>query len=128
MDVLKRAQAKEEGLKSLCPYQGWPKSPQCKDSTINRLFKNNDLSSGTLKTPIENSVLILSSWDPPAHTGNTRKGPTESTIWVIEATIPDYKQEGGAHGDSAYHLALKDDDGNTMIAEIPDPDCLDRYA
>jgi hypothetical protein len=62
--------------------------------------------------------------EAPAHLGNARLGPPEATLWVIEATITDYKRECRATGDQDYHLALKDDAGRTMIAEIPDPHCL----
>lgn len=49
-----------------------------------------------------------------------RLGPTETTIWVLNATLAAYKLET----DSDYHLVLKDDAGHTMIAEIPSPDCV----
>jgi hypothetical protein len=49
--------------------------------------------------------------------------PAERKIWVIEATLTDYKEERGAHGDTDYHLALKDGT-RTMIAEIPKPTCV----
>jgi hypothetical protein len=43
---------------------------------------------------------------------------------VIEATLTEFKMEAGPHGDSDYHLVLKDQGGQTMIAEIPSPKCV----
>jgi hypothetical protein len=54
---------------------------------------------------------------PPA---NNRVQPTETTQWVVSATLTEYKLET----DSDYHLVIKDASGNTMIAEIPDPACV----
>jgi len=47
-------------------------------------------------------------------------GSAEFTVWKVSATLVQYKQEA----DSDYHLVLKDGQGNTMIAEIPDPLCV----
>ncbi len=55
---------------------------------------------------------------------NKRFAPTETTLWVVNATLTDYKLESGSSGDSDYHLVLEDDQGNTMVAEIPSPDCV----
>jgi hypothetical protein len=55
---------------------------------------------------------------------DNRFSPTENTVFVLNATLTDFKLEGGAHGDSDYHLVLMDDQGNTMVAEIPSPDCV----
>jgi len=46
-----------------------------------------------------------------------RSAGAEETIWQIDATLTGYKQEP----DGDYHLVIADDQGNTMIAEIPDP-------
>src|SRR5262249_49361530 len=51
---------------------------------------------------------------------NDRVAPTETTLWVINATLTRYKREG----DSDYHLVLDDGAGHTMIAEIPAPACV----
>jgi hypothetical protein len=52
---------------------------------------------------------------------DTRFDPTENTVFVVTATLTDYKIES----DSDYHLVLLDDQGDTMIAEIPSPSCVD---
>jgi hypothetical protein len=51
---------------------------------------------------------------------NNRVQPTETTQYVLSATLTEYKLET----DSDYHLVIKDASGNTMIAEIPDPACV----
>jgi hypothetical protein len=55
--------------------------------------------------------------NPPA---NNRVQPTETTTFVVDATLVEYKLEN----DSDYHLVIADAQGNTMIAEIPDPACV----
>ena len=44
----------------------------------------------------------------------------ETTLWSVHATLTAYKLEA----DSDDHLALVDDQGHTMIAELVDPHCL----
>jgi hypothetical protein len=56
---------------------------------------------------------------------DSRFSPTEDTVFVVNATLTDYKLESGATGDSDYHLVLMDDQGNTMVVEIPSPSCVD---
>lgn len=51
---------------------------------------------------------------------DSRVAPTETTVWVINATLTEYKLES----DSDYHLVLADANGDTMIAEIPSPSCV----
>lgn len=51
---------------------------------------------------------------------NSRVQPTETTLWTLSATLVEFKQEN----DSDYHLVLSDNTGNTMIAEIPAPNCV----
>src|SRR5262249_49735219 len=51
---------------------------------------------------------------------NNRVSPTETTQWVINATLTKFKLES----DSDYHLVLADAAGNTMIVEIPSPSCV----
>jgi hypothetical protein len=51
---------------------------------------------------------------------NNRVSPAETTDWVINATLTQYKLES----DSDYHLILQDAGGLTMIVEIPSPTCV----
>jgi hypothetical protein len=51
---------------------------------------------------------------------NNRVQPTETTVWVINATLTKYKLES----DSDYHLVIDDGAGHTMIVEVPSPACV----
>lgn len=51
---------------------------------------------------------------------NNRVSPWETTQWVLNATLTEYKLES----DSDYHLVLQDANGLTMIVEIPSPSCV----
>src|ERR1041384_6220257 len=57
---------------------------------------------------------------PATLPSNNRVAPTETTIFTLSATLTQYKLES----DSDYHLVLSDASGNTMIAEIPSPNCV----
>jgi hypothetical protein len=48
----------------------------------------------------------------------------ETTVWVLEARIKEYTKED----DEDYHLVLEDVNGNTMVAEIPNPPCVPATA
>lgn len=76
-------------------------SPNPDPSTIGKLV--------SLKTPIVGRKTVPRS-------------SQEQFEVVIPATITAYKEET----DSDIHLAIKDDQGRTMIAEIPDPACMGK--
>jgi len=57
---------------------------------------------------------------PASLPANNRIQPTETTVFTINATLTQYKLES----DSDYHLVIQDASGNTMIAEIPSPNCV----
>jgi hypothetical protein len=48
----------------------------------------------------------------------------ETTVWTLEVTLKEYTREN----DEDYHLVLEDENGNTMVAEIADPPCVDANA
>jgi len=78
-----------------------------------------------LASPQASTIADLIALAPPNPLPtDSRFDPTENTVFVLNATLTDFKLEGGTHGDSDYHLVLMDDQGNTMIAEIPSPDCV----
>jgi hypothetical protein len=84
-----------------------------------------DSASVNLASPQTTTIAQLIALTPPNPIPpNNRFGPTESTVFVVNATLTDFKMEGGRTGDSDYHLVLKDDQGNTMVAEIPSPSCV----
>ena len=75
-----------------------------------------NLASSTAQT-----IVTMRSWTAPNPIpANNRVSPFETTQWVLNATLTQYKLES----DSDYHLVLSDASGNTMIAEIPSPSCV----
>ena len=75
-----------------------------------------NLSSSTAQT-----IATMRSWPAPSPIpANNRVSPYETTQWVLNATLTQYKLES----DSDYHLILQDASGNTLIAEIPSPSCV----
>jgi hypothetical protein len=57
--------------------------------------------------PANISDLIALAAPSPLPT-DTRFSPTEDTVFVVNATLTDFKIESGATGDSDYHLVLMD--------------------
>jgi hypothetical protein len=67
------------------------------------------------------TIAEMTSWPKPSIVPpSNRISPFETTVWTVSATLVQYKLEA----DSDYHLLLMDGAGNTMIVEIPSPDCL----
>ena len=75
-----------------------------------------NLSSSTPNTIASLTALAKPSTIPPT----SRIQPTETTLWSLNATLTEFKLEG----DSDIHLVIIDENGNSMIAEIPDPNCV----
>jgi hypothetical protein len=68
-------------------------------------------------TTIANMRALTAPGTLPA---NNRVQPTETAVFVINATLTEYKLET----DSDYHIVIQDASGNTMITEIPSPSCV----
>jgi hypothetical protein len=82
-----------------------------------------DADAGNLvgQTPVTTTVAAMRALAVPAVLPpNGRSQGTEETVWELSATLTGYKHES----DGDYHLVIADDQGNTMIAEIPDPAAL----
>jgi hypothetical protein len=80
-----------------------------------------DAASVKLSPTAEATIASLIALpEPRSLPANSRLAPTETTVWVVTATLVKYKLET----DSDYHLVIQDADGNTMIVEIPMPDCV----
>lgn len=74
-----------------------------------------------LNNPVPQTIAYLTGLPAPSSLpSNGRVQPTETTDFVVDATLIEYKLES----DSDYHLVLTDSQGRTMIAEIPDPACV----
>ena len=68
-----------------------------------------------------NTIATMRSWTAPSPIpANNRVAPYETTVWVLNATLTQFKLEN----DSDIHLVLQDASGLTMIAEIPSPACV----
>jgi hypothetical protein len=86
---------------------------------------DSDSSRVDISNPQAASIAELIALQPPNPLPrDTRFAPTENTVFVVNATLTDYKLETGATGDSDYHLVLMDEQGSTMVAEIPSPSCV----
>jgi len=78
-----------------------------------------------LSNPQTAAIANLITLQPPNPLPtDSRFAPMENTVFVVDATLTDFKVETGSTGDSDYHLVLQDDQGNTMVAEIPSPNCV----
>jgi hypothetical protein len=75
----------------------------------------------SLGSSTSTTIATMRSWPAPSPIpANNRVSPYETTQWVLNATLTQYKLES----DSDYHLVLQDGSGLTMIAEIPAPNCV----
>jgi hypothetical protein len=80
-----------------------------------------DAQGVNLNSPTPTAISSLAAIATPAILpDNTRISPTETTVWVLNATLREYVRAY----DSDYHMVLTDDTGHTMIAEIPSPNCV----
>src|SRR5713226_8436609 len=80
-----------------------------------------DVSQVNLGASTATTISSLRSLTAPGTLpANNRVLPTEATVFTLNATLTTYKLES----DSDYHLVLSDASGNTMIAEIPSPNCV----
>jgi hypothetical protein len=80
-----------------------------------------DIGRVNLSSQSSNTIVTMRGWTAPNPIPpNNRVSPYETTEWVLNATLTEYKLEG----DSDYHLVLSDASGNTLIAEIPLPACV----
>src|SRR5580693_4965211 len=59
-----------------------------------------------------NTIATMASWTAPSPIPpNNRVSPAETTVWVLTATLTQYKLES----DQDYHLILSDGAGHTLI-------------
>jgi hypothetical protein len=80
-----------------------------------------DVSKVNLGSSSSTTVATMRGWTKPASIpANNRISPYETTQWVINGTLTQYKSES----DSDYHLVIADASGNTVIVEIPSPNCV----
>lgn len=122
----------------LCGTERWPVKV-CKDAKAKVLFQDDKISTHKLKPAVETTIEQMIDFEAPAHLGITTPRfaeEPEDKIYTLEATLFDYKWEKPTKkknkktgkvsivGDDDYHLAIKDESGNTMIAEIASKSCV----
>jgi len=77
----------------------------------------NVVASSALSTTISTLGLLI----PPAMLpSSSRITPVETSVYVVDATLTKYRMTE----DSDYHAVLTDGNGNSMIVELPHPDCV----
>lgn len=94
-----------------CTGERWP--VKVGNDTEASLVNLNATTPTTIATLAGKSV-------PATLPDNARVKPTETTVWVLNATLLKYARSF----DADYHMVFSDGAGHTMIGEIPDPGCL----
>ena len=80
-----------------------------------------DANLVNLNSPTPTTLGFLTSLAAPnTLPDNGRVQPTETTLWIVNATLKQYQKQA----DSDYHLLLIDGAGHQMIAEIASPGCV----
>ena len=74
-------------------------------------------SNSPIKTTIADLITLPAPATPP---DNSRVLPTEGNLYVVNATMTFFKKET----DVDYHIVIQDDQGRTMVTEIPSPACI----
>jgi hypothetical protein len=72
-----------------------------------------------VRTSIQSLRGLTAPADPPGPPLNNRVQPTETTVFLVNGLLTQYKKED----DVDYHIVIQDPSGNTMITEIPSPAC-----
>jgi hypothetical protein len=87
-----------------------------------------------VQTTLQDAIRLSQPHLPPKSDNDTRL-PEETHVYQLSGHLVEFKQEAGK-GDSDYHLVITDDTlqftndadrhgpGHSLIAEIPDPDCI----
>ncbi|MBV9240507.1 MAG: carboxypeptidase regulatory-like domain-containing protein [Acidobacteria bacterium] len=79
---------------------------------------DSSIGSVNLGSTTPTTIAQLRAYPSPSPIpANSRVAPAETTQWVINGTLVQYKLES----DSDYHLVTQDGSGNTMVTEIPYP-------
>ncbi len=77
------------------------------------------------KTTATSISALLQLAEPASRPADARVDPTETTVFSVTARLTRFKWESSSKsGDSDYHLVIEDESGNSMVAEIPNPDCV----
>jgi uncharacterized protein YfaP (DUF2135 family) len=95
---------------------------QCSGERWNvKIGKDPDANLINLTSTTSTTIAALQGLSKPGTLpDNGRITPTETTTWVLNATLVKYAKSF----DSDYHMVFSDSAGRTLIAEIPDPGCV----
>ena len=105
---------------SLAPPDLWAQSCGVERWSV-KTGTDADIGRVNVNSTSPNTIVTMRGWTAPSPIpANNRVSPFETTVWVLNATLTQYKLEN----DSDYHLILSDASGNTLIAEIPLPGCV----
>src|SRR5205085_3090455 len=87
-----------------------------------------DATQVDVNNPLLTTIANLRSFpapaDPPGPPDNARVFPWEGTAYTISGTMTLYKKES----DVDYHIVVQDDQGRTIVTEIPSPACIITYS
>ncbi len=74
-------------------------------------------------TPVVTTIADLIALSPPStlQYGTPRQPPTETTVYEL---VNIHVSDVGRSADSDYHMIVDDGAGNTMIIEVPFPECV----
>ncbi len=105
------------------PSYTWPPTTACGlERWAVKTGTDPDASKVSLNFTTPATISELDSIPPPVSLPpDARVAPVENTVFVVHATLTEFKLEG----DSDYHLVLVEGTAH-MIAEIPDPACVGR--
>jgi hypothetical protein len=112
----------EEGRTEIAPITLTIQSPSCGVERWSvKVGVDPDAGTVNLGAPIRTTIADLRAIPAPATPpDNARVQPTEGTVYVVNGTMILFKKET----DVDYHIVIQDDDGNTIVTEIPSPACV----
>jgi hypothetical protein len=118
-----------EGRTATAPITLTVSSPTCGvERWTVKVGSDMDVDLVNLGVHLPTTIFTLAALPAPSSTdidiggpfANNRIMPTETTVFVIDATMTFYKKET----DVDYHIVLDDGAGHTLISEIPNPACI----
>jgi hypothetical protein len=107
------------GNATLLTVNALPETSQCEAERQSvKTGTDPDAINVDLSLPMPANIATMRSWPKPASIpDNKRIAPFETTLWVVNATLTQYKLDE----DSDYCLIFEDDEGRTITTKIPCP-------
>jgi hypothetical protein len=88
---------------------------------------DDDAAKVDVTRPTRTTIADLRALAAPAHLDDAtaRGAGTERTAFQLtNVHVTYFKHEAGKHGDDDFHIVVADDQGQTMIVEVPAPSCM----